>query len=1055
MALNNLTRVTGSGFGTETSINTAGIITAASFSGDGSSLTGVVGSGSGVVIREEGSNVGTAQTINFVGTGVTATISGAVATIEITSSGGGGGSGISNVVEDTTPQLGGNLDVNGKDITGTGNVNLTGVSTFGSTNLSSLSVGTALDITSTNSSSTIQANNSSSPFYIQGLNNNLISILAGTGSQGRVTLYNQGKVEIAHAGSVKFETTSTGAEITGNLTATSFSGDVTGTASTATNVTVADESSDTSCFLLYSTEATGNIAPKTGSNLTFNSSSGTLSAATFVGDGSGLTGITASGSGVIVRDGGSLVGTAGTIDFGTNVSVSPISAGVVTVTAAAGTIAGINTSGTTELNNLIVSGIATFPNNIDANGNLNLAGEFQLSGGIAAGGSSDNLNWGSGNFYFNSGNPELGWISGDAKLVVRAGSSTYGNTFSIQGRNARDNMAVFTTGGGADLYYNDVKKFETTGIGITVTGTTFSNQLSVSGVSTFHNNISIPGNRDIIMGGATDDTSGALKIYNNSNRFFEIFSTSKEAYIRNTGSNANGININANGSVVLGGGGSGGFSVQAETDGTAKLYGPGPLLKLQTTNSGVIITGVATATTFSGSGANLTNLPAANITGTLPAISGANLTNLPSPTPADTDVQVTYDVSSNGSSGYRFTGPGYSGADDNPDIYLVRGQRYRFINGTGSGHPFRIQSDTSGTAYTDGVSGSQSGTQDFNVQHDAPVRLYYQCTIHAGMIGNIYVVGASDWRMTDVATNATPEIFTSLNVGIGTASPDYLTTIAGGSGNSKLNLKRLNAAANGNAFGSLFYTNSDGTDVASVRAHRESAADDAYLGFGTRNAGGSLTEKLRITSAGQLNLAGNMQFTAATPEIELNNGGPRFRVPSANTLTIHTGGGLGATSNEKLRIQSGGGISFNGDTADANALDDYEEGTWTPVYRGAGTAGTYTYGDQLGVYTKIGRSVHVTIRLTNITEAAAASGSIRISGLPFAADASMTGGNMRLDQFDLGANARNLAFIVGSSTDYLSIYQTNDGSGDTAINESARQSNTADIIGSFTYNTTS
>ena len=39
-------------------------------------------------------------------------------------------------------------------------------------------------------------------------------------------------------------------------------------------------------------------------------------------------------------------------------------------------------------------------------------------------------------------------------------------------------------------------------------------------------------------------------------------------------------------------------------------------------------TGVVTATTFSGSAANLTNLPAANITGTLPAISGANLTNL-------------------------------------------------------------------------------------------------------------------------------------------------------------------------------------------------------------------------------------------------------------------------------------------------------------------------------------------------------------------------------------------------------------------------------------------
>ena len=39
------------------------------------------------------------------------------------------------------------------------------------------------------------------------------------------------------------------------------------------------------------------------------------------------------------------------------------------------------------------------------------------------------------------------------------------------------------------------------------------------------------------------------------------------------------------------------------------------------------------------------------------------------------------------------------------------------------------------------------------------------------MIGNIYIVGGSDWRMTDVATNATPEIFTNLNVGIGTDNP--------------------------------------------------------------------------------------------------------------------------------------------------------------------------------------------------------------------------------------------------------------------------------------------
>ena len=52
-----------------------------------------------------------------------------------------------------------------------------------------------------------------------------------------------------------------------------------------------------------------------------------------IGDGSGLTGVTGTGSGVVIKDGGSLVGTASTIDFGTNLSVSTISAGIVTVTS--------------------------------------------------------------------------------------------------------------------------------------------------------------------------------------------------------------------------------------------------------------------------------------------------------------------------------------------------------------------------------------------------------------------------------------------------------------------------------------------------------------------------------------------------------------------------------------------------------------------------------------------------------------------------------------------------------------------------------------------------
>jgi hypothetical protein len=64
--------------------------------------------------------------------------------------------------------------------------------------------------------------------------------------------------------------------------------------------------------------------------------SGIITANSFRGDGSQLTGIVASGSGIVIRDDGSLVGTATTIDFGTNLTVSPVSSGVVTVTASGG-----------------------------------------------------------------------------------------------------------------------------------------------------------------------------------------------------------------------------------------------------------------------------------------------------------------------------------------------------------------------------------------------------------------------------------------------------------------------------------------------------------------------------------------------------------------------------------------------------------------------------------------------------------------------------------------------------------------------------------------------
>ena len=85
----------------------------------------------------------------------------------------------------------------------------------------------------------------------------------------------------------------------------------------------------------------------------------------------------------------------------------------------------------------------------------------------------------------------------------------------------------------------------------------------------------------------------------------------------------------------------------------------------------------------------------------------------------------------------------------------------------------------------------------------------------------------------------------------------------------------------------------------------------------------------------------------------------------------------GSTWGERVRIQSGGGISFNGDTAAANALDDYEEGTWTPTALNYDGTMTVNYAD----YTKIGRLVYAT---ASVTYDGTADGSgISWGGVPF------------------------------------------------------------------------
>ena len=168
-------------------------------------------------------------------------------------------------------------------------------------------------------------------------------------------------------------------------------------------------------------------------------------------------------------------------------------------------------------------------------------------------------------------------------------------------------------------------------------------------------------------------------------------------------------------------------AILATQNGSVALYHDGGNKKLETSTTGVTITGTLAATAVTGDGSGLSNLPAAS--------------------PSTSDVQVAYELTSSSSSsnGYRISGNAVDRSTPNPDLYLVRGKKYRFINNSGGNHPFEIRVSNGGAAYDTGVIGnnSSSGNIDFVPEFDAPAQLVYQCSNHGGMVGNIYLRGGN------------------------------------------------------------------------------------------------------------------------------------------------------------------------------------------------------------------------------------------------------------------------------------------------------------------------
>ena len=146
-----------------------------------------------------------------------------------------------------------------------------------------------------------------------------------------------------------------------------------------------------------------------------------------------------------------------------------------------------------------------------------------------------------------------------------------------------------------------------------------------------------------------------------------------------------------------------------------------------------------------------------------------------------------------------------------------------------------------------------------------------------------------------------------------------------------------------------------------------------YWGYGVQMSGSGTTKSTFS------NFNGSRSF------VQLFGDRIQYNFAGAQNTTI----GNAVSLTESVRIDAQG-IKFNGDTGTANALDDYEEGTWSPnlIRNGGSTAATFSASAAYAKYTKIGRFVFLQAFFTGVSDGSSDGSSYwRINGVPFAGSA--------------------------------------------------------------------
>ena len=149
----------------------------------------------------------------------------------------------------------------------------------------------------------------------------------------------------------------------------------------------------------------------------------------------------------------------------------------------------------------------------------------------------------------------------------------------------------------------------------------------------------------------------------------------------------------------------------------------------------------------------------------------------------------------------------------------------------------------------------------------------------------------------------------------------------------------------------------------------------------TTTSEGIIVDCSALTTGKALMVNSNSSSSATRQLVRITND-HASATGTTNLYVDNDSDGFVADFHGSAGIRSNNGIKFGTDTAAANTLDDYEEGTWTPVLGGSGGTSGQTYGIQNGTYTKVGDMCIASGYLT-LQAKGTISNTLQLQGLPF------------------------------------------------------------------------